>query len=194
MAATSRFLVEIVRAPLRAIAADGEENIHLARDQFVHRPAIIDGTSRRTEDCPAFLMNAIHKLRREFHRLRAALRIESSVTAPQTKHVINAVAIMQLEKEGTNDVVEAAAQSPAGHNSCARFLSLKKKFRSRPRQFELQSRLGAYFNPLRYANLVTDGVAEIRNDSRFAKSVGIHRKSTIASTCAERMRNSVVRG
>src|SRR4029453_7553398 len=104
-------------------------------------------------------MNAIHKLRRDFHRLRGTLRIESTVTAAKTEHFINTVTIMQLEKEGTNDVVEAGAQSTAGHNSRARFLSLKKKSRPRPPQFELQSRLGADFNPLWYANLITDGVA-----------------------------------
>ena len=37
VAALARFLVEIVRAALRAVAADGEENVHAARDEIVHR-------------------------------------------------------------------------------------------------------------------------------------------------------------
>ena len=139
-------------------------------------------------------MNAIHKLRRDFHRLRAALRIESTVTAAKTEHFINTVAIVQLEKEGANDVVKAGAQSTAGHNSCARFLSVKKKFRPRAGQFKLQSWLGADFYSLGDANVVANGVSQFRSETRFAETGRIHRKRTIARTCAERMRNSVVSG
>jgi hypothetical protein len=54
VAATARFLVEIVRAALRAIATDGEENVHATRDEVVHRGADAHGAARGAEDRAAF--------------------------------------------------------------------------------------------------------------------------------------------
>ena len=72
VAAAARFLVEIVRAALRAVATDGEENVHAARDEVVHRDADVHRAARGAEDRAAFLMNAIDELRRDLHRLRTA--------------------------------------------------------------------------------------------------------------------------
>ena len=74
VAAFARFLIKIVRAALRAVAADGEEDVHAARDEIVHRAADVHRPARRAEDRAAFLMNAIDELRRDLHRLDAACR------------------------------------------------------------------------------------------------------------------------
>ena len=50
VAAAARFLVEIVRAALRAIAPNGEEDVYAARDEVVHRGTDVHGAPRRAED------------------------------------------------------------------------------------------------------------------------------------------------
>ena len=70
MAAFARFLVKIVRAALRAVAADGEKNVHAARDQIVDRAADVDRAARGAENRAALLMNAVDKLRRDLDRLQ----------------------------------------------------------------------------------------------------------------------------
>ena len=42
MTAATRSLIEIICAALRAVAANGEENVHIARDQIINRAVDID--------------------------------------------------------------------------------------------------------------------------------------------------------
>jgi hypothetical protein len=51
------------------------------RDEIFDRPADVHRPAGRTEDRAALLMNAIHELRRDLHRLHAARRIEPAVSA-----------------------------------------------------------------------------------------------------------------
>ena len=94
MAAALCFLIKIVRAPLSAVAAHSEENVHIARDQITNRAIDIDRPARRSEDRPAFLMNAIDNARRNLNRFHGARRIESTISAAETEHVGHAIAVM----------------------------------------------------------------------------------------------------
>ena len=169
VAAPARFLVEIVRAALRAIAADGEEDVYAARDEIIHGPADVHRSARRAEDRAALLMNAIDELRRDLHRFRAARRIESAVAAAKAEHLGDAVAVVQFEKERADDVVKARTQSAAGHDAGARLFRVEEKLRSRARQLELKSRLGPDFDPLGNAKVVADRVAMGGGEARFAE-------------------------
>src|SRR4029077_9843902 len=104
--ALARFLIEIMCAALRSVAAHSKKNVHPAANEIVHRSANIDGTARRAKDRPAMLMNAINKCRRELHRLNCALRIQSGVSTAETEHLDDAVAVMEFEKERANYVVQ----------------------------------------------------------------------------------------
>ena len=99
---------------------------------------------------------------------------------------------MQLEKERADDVVEAGAQSSTRHNARARLFRVEEKLRPRAGQLKLKSRLRTDFDPLGDAEIVADRVAARGGEPWLAESRSVHRKGAIASTCAERMRKSVV--
>src|SRR4029077_4476829 len=107
MTALARFLIEIMCAALRSVAAHSKKNVHPAVNEIVHRSANIDGTPRRAKARPAMLMNAINKCRRELHRLNCALRIQSGVSTAETEPFSHTVAVVQFQEEGANYVVEA---------------------------------------------------------------------------------------
>ena len=52
-----------------------EDCVLASRDEIVYSSANIDRAARGAKDRTSLLMNAIHELRRNFHRLRSALRI-----------------------------------------------------------------------------------------------------------------------
>ena len=54
VAPAARFLVEIVRTALRAVATDGEENVNATRDEVIHRDAGIYRAARGAEDGASF--------------------------------------------------------------------------------------------------------------------------------------------
>ena len=70
----------------------------------------------------------------------------------------------------------------------------KKSFARGPAKLELKSWICADFDPLRDAELVADRVAVGGGEAWLAEGRSVHRKRAIASTCAERMRKSVVSG
>ena len=119
--------------------------------------------------------------------------IEPAVTAAKAEHLGDAVAVVQFEKDRADDVVEAGAQSATRHNARARLFRVEEKFRSRAGQLELKSRLGTNFDPLGDAEVVVDRVAAC-GGAWLAEGRNVHRKRASASTCAERMRKSVVSG
>jgi hypothetical protein len=194
VAAIARFLVKIVRAALSAVAADGEKNVYPARDEILHCLAHVHRAARGAENRAALLMNVIDELRRDLHRLAAALRIEAAVTAAKAEHLGDAVAVVEFEKKRADDVVEARTQTAARHDARARLLRIEKQLRPRPRQLELDAWFRPDFDPLGDADIVANRVAERGSEERFAKCGCVHRKRTIASTCAERMRRRVVSG
>ena len=140
------------------------------------------------------LMNAINKCRRDLHRLNSALRIEPAVSAAETEHLGDAVAVVQFEKERANYVVEAGTQTAARHDPGARLFRIEEKLRARTGQLELESRIRADLDPLGDADVIAGRVTFRGGEARFAERGRIHRKRKIASTCAERMRKSVVSG
>ena len=139
VAAVARFLVEIVRAALRAVAADGEEDVHAARDEILHRRADVHRAARGAENRAALLMNAIDELRRDLNRLHSACRIEPAVAAAKAEHLRDAIAVVQFEKERADDVVEAGAQTTTRHDAGARLFRIEEELRPRPGQLELQA-------------------------------------------------------
>ena len=119
-------------------------------------------------------MNPIHKLGRDFHRLLTVRRVEPSVAATKAEHLGNAVAVMQFQKERTNNVIEAGTQSAARDDAGTRLLRVEEELRARSSQLELQPRLGADFDPLRNANGVADRVALGGVEARRAENGYVH--------------------
>src|SRR4030095_15595707 len=162
MTATTRFLVKVVRTALCAVAANGEKDIDVARDEIVRRPSHVDRSARGTENCATFLMNIIDDLWRDLYRLDCTLWVKATIAAAETEHVAHAVAGVQLEKKRSHDVIQARTKSAAGYDAGARFLPVEKQFCARARQFKLQSRVGADLDPLRNPNVVAYRIASFR--------------------------------
>jgi hypothetical protein len=131
MTSLPRFLVKIIRPALRSITTDGEENVYVSRNEIVNRSANVDRTPRSAENRSPMLMNVINKRWRNLYRLHSALRIEPRVSAAEAQHFSHAVAIMQLEKQRANDVVETGTQTAARHNAGACLFRVEEKFRAR---------------------------------------------------------------
>src|SRR5215813_3799388 len=55
-------LKEFPGSALRAISADGEEDIDATADQIVHSPGRVDRTARSSQNCAALQMDCIHQL------------------------------------------------------------------------------------------------------------------------------------
>ena len=176
VAPAARFLVEIVRAALRAVATDGEENVNATRDKVVHRDTGFYRAARGVEDGASFLMNAMDELRRDLHRLDPFCGIEPAVTAAKAKHLSDTVAVVHFEKERADDVVEAGAQAATRHNARARLFRVEEKFRTRAGQLKLKSWLGTDFDPLGDADIVADRVATCGGEAWLAESRGVHRE------------------
>ncbi len=174
VAALARLLKKLIRAALRAVAAHGEKNVHAAGDEIVHRAPDVHRSARRTENGAALLMNPVHELGRDFHRLDTARRIESAVSAAKTEHFAHAVTIVQLEKERSDDVVQPRTQTAAGHDACARLLRIEEELRPRPGQLELKARLRANFDALGNADFVVGCVTSGEAEARFAEGGSLH--------------------
>ena len=85
-------------------------------------------------------MNVINEPRRDRDRLDAARRVEPAVSAAEAEHFGDAIAVVQFKEERADDVVEARAQAPAGHDAGARLLRVEEEPLARAREFELQVR------------------------------------------------------
>jgi len=138
-------------------------------------------------------MNVVNKGRRDLHRFNSARGIEPAVASTKTEHLRDAVAVVQFVKELTDYVVQPRAQTTACHDTGTRVFRIEEKLRPRTRQFELESRIRADLDPLRDANIVAGRVTFRGGKARFTERGRIHRKRKIASTCAERMRRTIVR-
>ena len=193
VAAAARFLVEIVRAALRAVATDSEENVNAARDKVVDRDAGSYRAARGAEDGASFLMNAIDELRRDLHRFGTFCGIEPAVTAAKAKHLSDTVAVVQFEKERADDVVETGAQAATRHNARARLFRVEEKFRARAGQLELKARFSTDFDPLGDTEVVADRVATCGGEAWLAESRGVHRKRAMVASCGVRRATSSVK-
>ena len=96
VAAFARLLVEIVRAALRAVSTDGEENVHVARNEIIDCTADIHRSARRAEDSAALMMNAIDELRRDRHWFHSRTRDRARCSrhesrAPPRRHSSSAI-------------------------------------------------------------------------------------------------------
>ena len=125
-------------------------------------------------------MNAINILRRERNRSHRARRIKPAIAATKAEDLTDAIAIVQLEHERANHIVEAGAQTTAGHNAGPRLQRIEKKLRPRPGQLEPQSRPGPDFYPLGNAQLVTDGGGASGGEARLAERGDIHDECVLA--------------
>jgi hypothetical protein len=140
-------------------------------------------------------MNLIDELRRDLHGLRTVRGIEPAVAAAKAKHLGDAVAVVQFEKERADDVVEARAQAATRHNARARLFRVEEKLGVETGQLELESWNACWISaPLRDAELVADRVEVPGGEAWLAEHPSVHQKRAIARTCAERMRKSVVSG
>ena len=91
-------------------------------------------------------------------------------------------------------LLRPGTQAATCHNAGAGLFRVEEKLRARAGQLELKSWLGTDFDSLGDAEVVADRVAACGGEAWLAKSRSVHRKRAIASTCAERMRRSVVSG
>ena len=111
VAALPGFLEQLVAAALRAVAADGEEDVHAAPDQVVHGEADVHRAARGAEHRAALLVDVVHELGRQHDRFRAAGGIQPLVAAAKAEHLLHAVGVVQFEEERADDVVQAGAQA-----------------------------------------------------------------------------------
>ena len=123
-------------APLRAVAADREQHVHPAPDQVADRHPRIDRPPRRVQHRPPLLVNVLDQLRGQHRRLGAAGRIEPAIPAAETEDLPDPVTVVELEKERTDDVVEAGAQPAAGDDPGAGFSRVEEQPFARTRLFE----------------------------------------------------------
>src|SRR5689334_8048452 len=98
-------------------------------------------------------MDTIHELRRDLHRLATAGGIESAIAAAEAEHFADTIAVVQLEEERANDVVQPRAQPAASHDSGARLFRVEEELCPRPRDLELHPRLRGDLDPLRDADV-----------------------------------------
>src|SRR5262249_49091557 len=123
-------------AALRAITADGKENIDPAADEIVHRASYVHGTSGRAENRSGLQMNTAHHLRSEDERFAAPFRIQPLISPTEAKHLFGTIGVMHLMKQRSDHIVQSGRQSSAGHNAGASVRWMEEQLFARAGQFE----------------------------------------------------------
>ena len=65
MPAPFGFLIKIIAAALRSVAANSEEHVHAPPDEVVHRELYVHRPAGRAQHRAALLMDMVHELRRQ---------------------------------------------------------------------------------------------------------------------------------
>ncbi len=112
-AAAIDLLDEVVSPAHRAVATDHEQDVEAELDEPVDDDDGVLGSTRTAEDRASAFVDLVDTLRRQPHGLVAELGNESRVAMPEARHVIDRVVRMELEDEGSDDVVEAGTQATA---------------------------------------------------------------------------------
>ena len=136
MAAPGGLLEQGIAAALRAVATDREQDVDLPPDQGVDRAADVNGAARGAEECAALLVDAGDDGRRQRDRIRADGRVEPLVAAPEPEHFPDAIAMLQLQENRADDVVQAGAQAAAGDDAGAGVRRIEEQPLARPGQLE----------------------------------------------------------
>src|SRR5215831_21171180 len=78
-----RFLEQCFSPALRAITANGEENIDAAPNEIVHSAGHVHGTAGSAQNGAGLQMNPTHDLRRENKRFGPPFRIQPLIAPPK---------------------------------------------------------------------------------------------------------------
>ncbi len=143
-AAAGYFLGNRVGATLRAVAADGEQNVHAERFQKVHIHHRVLRPARGAQHRSAPMVNVLDHAVGQFARRFTLGRIEPLVTVTNADDGGHAVIRFQRVVQIADDVIDAGAKSAAGHNGRLGFGGLEEDFFPRARFFERASSIGAH--------------------------------------------------
>src|ERR1041385_9169262 len=173
MSAPLRFEKQFASAALRAIAADREQHIDPAPNQVVHRHYRVHRTARSIQHGAAGLVNVFHDLSGQFDRLLSSRRIQSTIAVAKTEDFLHAIAMMQLQEQRANDVIEPRTKTAARDNARASFRRVKKQFLAGSGPLEKQRRNRRLavvpFDFGRNQNIVRRAMIEWRGKTTFAE-------------------------
>ena len=112
-AAPFDFHCDVVRAAQRAVAADAEQDFDVhALERFNHRDLVL-AAAGAAEHGAADLMDAVHRIRGQQHRLVAERRDQPLIAVPDAEHDRHVVPDHQRAGQPLDHVVESGAE-PAG--------------------------------------------------------------------------------
>lgn len=135
-AACFGFIVEGESATLRAIAADGEEDIHIELFDGVHNSGRIGAAARRAQNGAAVSMDHRDAGGFQFNGFVAVFRQKATISEGNTQNITHAVLMPERHDEGADDVVESRAETTASHDAGANFFGVEVEFFSRTCFFE----------------------------------------------------------
>ena len=178
MAAHLGFAEQIRATALRSVAANDKQDIDLAPDEIVDGHADVDRTARGIEHGTPFLVDVLDELRRQRNRLGTAPGIKPLVTVGEAQNFAHPVAVVQLQYQRTDHIVEARAQTATGDDAGPRFRRIEEQPLARPGHFKEQffgrRLVGVHDDGERHSGLVAHEILERRRVFCFAQHGDMH--------------------
>jgi hypothetical protein len=139
-----------------------------AVDEIVHRSADIDRTSGGAENCPTLSMDIVHQTVRDDDRLHRASRFKPGISAPESNHLSDPVAIMQLQKKRANHVVQARDKARRTLRFRRASVSDRRIVSRAVRPARTGTLVLRQLRSLRDSDVVADGVSGVGFEGGFA--------------------------
>ena len=153
-----------MRAALRAVAPDAEEQIDALALQEIDDHGGILRPARRAQHRAALVVDPFHVFGRQQQRPRPLRRIQPLVAIADAQHGRHAVAMVELQEDRTDDVVQAGAKAAAGDNSRLAAARVEEDLFPRTglfdRQFRAKGPAALRFNPVKHPRIIRHEVAQ----------------------------------
>ena len=123
-------------------------------------------------------MDVVDKFRAERHRFTTAPGVQPLIAVPETENFTHAVAVIQLQHQGADHIVEAGTQPATSDDTGAGFLRIEKQHLARPGDLEKDFFLGRFIGVNNRVEQNTQLVAHVvgkwRREAGLAQSSDVH--------------------
>ena len=120
----------------RAVATDHEQNADMVHLQAIDHPIDLLGTARGAQNRPPHVHDGGHPIRFQIQKFVVVFGDEPFQSVADTVDVLDPVAVVQLQHNGPDDIVQTRAQATAGRDGTTQLGGIEIDLAPRTGQFE----------------------------------------------------------